>query len=87
MFLVLPYWFSEDLHHPAEEVVVEVHHHVVEVDEVRLQDVDHQDADPHHQEGTSHIYKQNDSESFDSFQKFQTSISIIQSKTKKINVP
>ena len=46
---------SDDLHHPAEEVVVEVHHHVVEVDEVRLQDVDHQDADPHHQEGTSRI--------------------------------
>ena len=58
---------SDDLHHLADEVVVEVHHHAVEVDEVRLQDVDHQDDDPHHQEGTSNIDRQSDSESFDSF--------------------
>ena len=67
MFLVLPHRFLEDLHHPAEEVVVEVHHHVVEVDEVRLQDVDHQDADPHHQEGTSNFDRQSASELFYSF--------------------
>ena len=34
-----------------EEAVAEVHHRVVEVEEARLLDADHQDVDPHHQEG------------------------------------
>ena len=46
--------FSDDLHHPVEEVVVEVHHRAVEDEEVRLLDEDHQDVGRHHQEGMSY---------------------------------
>ena len=50
--------FSDDLHHPVEEVVAEVRHRAVEDVEVRLLDVDHQDVDHHHREGiySSYIY-------------------------------
>ena len=48
--------FSDDLHHPEEEVVAEVRHRAVEGVEVHLLDVDHQDVDHHHREGKSHNY-------------------------------
>ena len=54
--------FSDDLHHPVEEVVVEVHRRAVEDEEVRLLDEDHQDVGRHHQEGMSH-----DDESFQAY--------------------
>ena len=51
LHILLKLFSEEILHHPVEEAVAEVHHRVVEVEEARLLDADHQDVDPHHQEG------------------------------------